>query len=57
MVARGEWDPRDDKRLVRALLDGGAREEHQADWGGAVEGRTEAQVRAGGLCMGGRAWV
>lgn len=44
MVARGEWAPRDDKALVRYLINGGAREEHEVDWGAAVPGRSEAQV-------------
>ncbi|KIZ00025.1 hypothetical protein MNEG_7939 [Monoraphidium neglectum] len=44
MVARGEWDPKEDRLLVRALLTGGAAEEHEVDWGAAVPGRSEAQA-------------
>jgi hypothetical protein len=49
MVARGEWDPKEDKALVKALLEGGAAREHAVDWGALVAGRGEAQVgREGG---------
>ncbi|KAI8476144.1 MAG: hypothetical protein J3K34DRAFT_516817 [Monoraphidium minutum] len=44
MVARGEWDPKEDRLLVRALLQGGVSEERAADWAGAVPGRSEAQA-------------
>jgi hypothetical protein len=54
MVARGEWDPKEDRLLVRALLTGGAAEEHEVDWGAAVPGRSEAQVRAARCCWGTR---
>jgi hypothetical protein len=56
MVARGEWDPKEDKALVRALLEGGAAAEHEVDWGALVPGRGEAQVRGpgGGGALGAR---
>jgi hypothetical protein len=54
MVARGEWQPREDKLLVRALLEGGAQEERDAAWARAVPGRSEAQVGGwGGRGVGG----
>ncbi len=45
MVSRGDWGPGDDNRMLRALWTGGASEEWDVQWGGLVEGRTEAQAR------------
>ena len=41
----GEWGSGDDRRLLRALLNTGAAEDFQVDWGQLVATRTAQQAR------------
>ncbi|KAK9817342.1 hypothetical protein WJX74_005162 [Apatococcus lobatus] len=45
MVSRGEWGSGDDRRLIRALLESGAKQEFQVDWGNLVKGRSASTCR------------
>lgn len=47
MVDAGLWDPRDDKRLLKALLECGVEHEGLVDWEGLLPGRAAAQVGPG----------
>jgi hypothetical protein len=45
MVARGDWGPGDDRRLLRALAAAAPAAEYEVEWGALVPGRTAAAAR------------
>lgn len=45
MVARGDWGPGDDRRMLRSLWTMQATAEHEVAWDRVVTGRTAAQAR------------
>ena len=45
MVSQGQWESKDDRRLLRGMLRSGAQEAWGVPWGELVQGRSSQQCK------------